>query len=110
MNLPVRFLCTLSASVASLQATPPNVFLIVSEDNGPELGCYGDPYARTPNLDQLASEGVRFHRAFVPQAGCSKSPQTGAEVKAMPYMGIDPPSMREMVAALTLCEVPITAP
>ena len=25
----------------------PNVLLIVSEDNGPELGCYGDPYART---------------------------------------------------------------
>ena len=32
----------------------PNVLLIVSEDNGPELGCYGDPYARTPVLDRLA--------------------------------------------------------
>ena len=47
--------------------------LIVSEDNGPELGCYGDPYARTPNLDRLAAEGVRFNRAFVAQAGCSQS-------------------------------------
>ena len=26
----------------------PNILMIVSEDNGPELGCYGDPYARTP--------------------------------------------------------------
>ena len=51
----------------------PNVLLIVSEDNGPELGCYGDPYARTPNLDRLASEGIRFERAYVPQAGCSQS-------------------------------------
>lgn len=51
----------------------PNVLLIVSEDNGPQLGCYGDAYARTPNLDRLASEGVRFNRAFVPQAGCSQS-------------------------------------
>ena len=36
----------------------PNILLIVSEDNGPELGCYGDPYARTPNLDRLAQQGL----------------------------------------------------
>jgi N-sulfoglucosamine sulfohydrolase len=214
MKFFIHYLCLLCASALLLQAAPPNVLLIVSEDNGPELGCYGDPYALTPNLDQLASQGVRFNRAFVPQAGCSqsrasfltglyphqhgqiglatwgfrlyredtpnlprslkaagyrtgiigklhinpesafpfdfheitganfnrkqlgdyakhaasfisasetpfflsvnfpdahdpwlrqvdglpKSPQTGAEVKAMPYMGIDPPAMREMVA------------
>jgi hypothetical protein len=44
----------------------PNVLLIVSEDNGPELGCYGDPYVKTPRLDQLAVEGCRFENAFVP--------------------------------------------
>lgn len=54
-------------------ADRPNFLLIVSEDNGPELGTYGDPYARTPNLDALAAEGVRFDRAFVAQAGCSPS-------------------------------------
>lgn len=58
---------------ASAAGTRPNILLIVSEDNGPELGCYGDPYARTPNLDRLASEGVRFNRAYVAQAGCSQS-------------------------------------
>ena len=51
----------------------PNILFIVSEDNGPELGCYGDPYAKTPNLDRLASEGLRFNRAFVAQAGRSQS-------------------------------------
>ena len=45
---------------------PPNILLIVSEDNGPELGSYGDPYARTPRLDILAAAGVRFENAFVP--------------------------------------------
>jgi len=50
----------------------PNILLIVSEDNGPELGCYGAP-VKTPVLDQLAREGVRFHNAYVPQAGCSQS-------------------------------------
>ncbi len=58
---------------ADALATKPNILFIVSEDNGPELSCYGDPYARTPNLDRLASEGVRFNRAFVAQAGCSQS-------------------------------------
>jgi N-sulfoglucosamine sulfohydrolase len=56
-----------------LQAEVPNILMIVSEDNGPELGCYGDPYAQTPNLDRLAAEGLRFQRAYVAQAGCSQS-------------------------------------
>ncbi|MGI9471239.1 MAG: sulfatase family protein [Rubripirellula sp.] len=51
----------------------PNILLIVSEDNGQELGCYGDPYVSTPRLDELADQGVRFHNAYVPQAGCSQS-------------------------------------
>ena len=54
-------------------AERPNILLIVSEDNGPELGCYGDPYARTPNLDRLASKGVLFENAFVPYSVCSPS-------------------------------------
>lgn len=52
---------------------PPNILLIVSEDNGPELGCYGQPHVETPVLDALASRGIRFERAYVPQAGCSQS-------------------------------------
>lgn len=51
----------------------PNILLIVSEDNGPELSCYGEPSVRTPVLDQLAAAGVRFERAYVAQAGCSQS-------------------------------------
>ena len=54
-----------------LEANRPNILLIVSEDNGPELGCYGDPYVQTPALDQLSAQGVRFNRAYVPQAGLS---------------------------------------
>lgn len=51
---------------------PPNILFIVSEDNGPELSSYGAP-ANTPVLDRLAKKGVRFNKAFVPQAGCSPS-------------------------------------
>jgi N-sulfoglucosamine sulfohydrolase len=69
----VVLLTTIGFLAAGALASQPNVLLIVSEDNGPELGCYGDPYARTPNLDRLAADGVRFDRAFVAQAGCSQS-------------------------------------
>ncbi|MBN1911894.1 MAG: sulfatase-like hydrolase/transferase [Pirellulales bacterium] len=69
MLLPVVLLTTIGFRDTAAAASRPNVLMIVSEDNGPELGCYGDPYARTPNLDRLASEGVRFARAFVARAG-----------------------------------------
>jgi len=50
-----------------------NILLITSEDHCPQLGCYGDPYAKTPCLDKLAEEGIRFTNAHVTQAGCSPS-------------------------------------
>lgn len=52
----------------------PNIVLIVSDDHGCEaLGCYGNKVIKTPNLDQLAAEGVRFTNAFCTTASCSAS-------------------------------------
>jgi len=52
----------------------PNIVLIVSDDHGLEsLGCYGNPAIKTPNLDSLAAEGVRFTNAFCTTASCSAS-------------------------------------
>jgi N-sulfoglucosamine sulfohydrolase len=42
----------------------PNILCVVCEDISPFLGCYGDPIAKTPNLDRLASESIRFTRMF----------------------------------------------
>ena len=36
----------------------PNILRITSEDNGPQLGCYGDQYSKSPNLDALAAKGM----------------------------------------------------
>ncbi|MHC4497372.1 MAG: sulfatase family protein [Planctomycetota bacterium] len=55
-------------------STRPNVVLRVSDDHGLEtLGCYGNPVIKTPNLDALAGEGVRFTNAFCTTASCSAS-------------------------------------
>jgi uncharacterized sulfatase len=50
----------LFATVATHAADRPNILWITSEDNGPELGCYGDDYAITPHLDALADRGMRY--------------------------------------------------
>lgn len=63
-----------SQRVAARQTKRPNVVLIVSDDHGLEtLGCYGNPVIKTPNLDNLAAEGVRFTNAFCTTASCSAS-------------------------------------
>ncbi len=49
----------------------PNILLIVPEDTGLELSCYGDTNVRTPHLDRLAAEGCRFTRAYATQSVCS---------------------------------------
>jgi N-sulfoglucosamine sulfohydrolase len=52
----------------------PNIILFVSDDHGMDaLGCYGNPVIKTPNLDRLSSEGVRFTNAYCTSASCSAS-------------------------------------
>jgi len=57
-------------------AKRPNILWITSEDNSPYLGCYGDPLAKTPNLDRLAREGVRYRNAFANAPVCSAARST----------------------------------
>ncbi len=52
-------------------ADRPNILWISCEDISPHLGCYGDPHAITPNLDKLASEGVRYSHAFTAAGVCA---------------------------------------
>jgi N-sulfoglucosamine sulfohydrolase len=61
------------ASVAAAEPARRNVLLLVADDLGLDLGCYGNPVIRTPNLDALAKDGVRFTHAFATTASCSAS-------------------------------------
>jgi uncharacterized sulfatase len=58
--------------ILSAQPSPrPNILWITCEDMSPLLGCYGDRYAATPNLDRLAAQGVRYDRAYASAPVCS---------------------------------------
>ena len=54
-----------------LRDAKPNVLLIILEDWGPYLGCYGQKLMHTPNLDQLAAEGCRYDACFSSAPVCS---------------------------------------
>lgn len=57
-------------------AAPKNVLLLIADDLGMQVGCYGDPVARTPNIDALAKAGTRFANGFASVASCSPSRAT----------------------------------
>jgi hypothetical protein len=45
----------------SAQPTPPNVIIVITDDQGyGDLSCHGNPVVRTPHLDRLHAESVRF--------------------------------------------------
>ncbi len=51
----------------------PNILWLISEDTSPDIGCYGARLVKTPNLDKLAAQGIRFDNAFVTAPVCSAS-------------------------------------
>ncbi len=54
----------------------PNILLLLVDDLKPALGCYGDRWAITPNIDRLAAQGVRFESAYCNQSVCAPSRNT----------------------------------
>jgi arylsulfatase A-like enzyme len=74
--LVLAFVLTTSWQSHSLRAVEPrtNVVLIVADDLGwADLGCYGSRFHRTPNLDRMAAEGMRFAQAYAACPVCSPS-------------------------------------
>src|SRR5688572_8311525 len=70
--LAIFLLLIVSLPAFSAQSRP-NILWISAEDISPDLGSYGDGYARTPNLDKLASQGLRFAKAFSVAPVCAPS-------------------------------------
>jgi arylsulfatase A-like enzyme len=64
----------LLAPLAALQAAQPNVIVILADDLGwADLSCYGSTFHESPNLDKLATQGMRFTQAYSSSPYCSPS-------------------------------------
>ena len=93
------FPLSLAASSAAEDrlATRPNLlFILVDDQRNDTLGCAGHPHIRTPNIDRLAAQGVRFSNAFVTTPICMSSRATiltGMTETGHGYTGGGPPAI-----------------
>jgi len=68
------FLGAVLVSSVTTGAEKPNILFLLSDDHSyPFVGCYGDSNVRTPTLDRLAAEGIKFHRFFTTAPQCVPS-------------------------------------
>jgi arylsulfatase A len=73
-SLVAAGLVALSFAVAAADKEKPNFIVILADDLGyNDLGCYGSPLIKTPNLDRMAKEGVRFTSFYVGASVCTPS-------------------------------------
>ena len=71
---PLLLLFAFLLTSTALAERPPNFVLLLADDLGyGELGCYGQKWIKTPNLDQLAAEGMRFTDFYSGNAVCAPS-------------------------------------
>jgi arylsulfatase A-like enzyme len=64
----------LSGAAFAAPTAPPHIILFLADDHGWDIaGCYGNQFIRTPHIDRLAGEGMRFTRAFAASPTCSPS-------------------------------------
>src|SRR5688572_13579827 len=73
MKIALLIFFAFAGTAAAQNAPRPNIVWISNEDMSPHLGVYGDAVARTPVLDRLARESIRYTRAFTTAPVCAPS-------------------------------------
>jgi N-sulfoglucosamine sulfohydrolase len=73
LNCVALFACLISSLTGTMTAAerPNFVFIIADDVSHDDLGCFGNPAIKTPNLDRLAAEGMAFDRAYLTTSSCS---------------------------------------
>jgi arylsulfatase A-like enzyme len=72
LSICVMALCALASQIANAEDRPPNIVFIMSDELAYyELSHMGNPYIRTPNIDRMAKEGIRFTQALAAAPVCA---------------------------------------
>ena len=86
------FFCSIAAVLPSSRAAPPNVIIIMADDQGyQDLGCFGSPKIKTPHIDRMAKEGMRFTDFYSRRPVCTPSRAallTGCYAKRVGGLGV----------------------
>ncbi|QIP16554.1 sulfatase-like hydrolase/transferase [Spirosoma aureum] len=77
--------------------TQPNILWITCEDMSPHLSCYGDNEVKTPNIDQLAAEGICYTHAYTTAGVCA--PSRSSIITGMYQTSIGTQHMRTLQAS-----------
>jgi arylsulfatase A-like enzyme len=85
LTVALMSVVSLYASAAIQAADKPNILWITSEDNGPHVGCYGDTFADTPNIDSIAAKGMLY-------LNCWSTAPVCAPARTTLISGLYPPS------------------
>lgn len=105
--------CTLMAGsrVHAALRDRPNLVLILVDDLGwSDLGCYGHPYHRTPNIDRLASEGLRLTQGYSPAPICSAARASILTGKTVARLGFEFVTKNDAGFQKLDSDVPLKAP
>jgi arylsulfatase A-like enzyme len=89
-------LLLVAIGAAAAELPRPNILWITSEDHGPEMGCYGDKFATTPNVDKLAARGMIYTRVWSAAPVCA--PARTALICGMYAQSTGGEHMRSLVA------------
>ena len=106
MNFP-RLLLFVCITTTGWAADNPNVLFIAIDDLAPALRCYGNLIAKTPNIDRLATSGVRFDRAYNQLPLCNPtraSVMTGLRPDTIKVYDLDRHFRDEVPKAITLSQ------
>jgi uncharacterized sulfatase len=110
IRLTILMAMAVLPATGAAEPSRPNILWITCEDTGPHLGCYGDGYAQTPNLDALAARGMIYVNAWSNAPVCAPArtaiisglypSSTGAEhmrsqVRPPPFLRVYPQFLRD---------------
>src|SRR4051812_43578393 len=106
LSLPLLVVAGFILPVANAATAPkPNIVFILADDSGyADFGCYGHPYARTPNIDRLAAEGTRFLQFYSTGVTCCPA-RTGLMTSRWPASYATYPANGGFSGRITITEL-----